>query len=159
VEDHGYDSRTGTFACGDPEKSIEDAKVQLPYGMNCEQCTLQWIYEAPGYGSLFQCSDISILAGIEEKQCQAECQNGGVCQDSMCYCAAGYFGEYCQHHGQPNMFYEPVRAEGKPAPEPPKPLQFEEQSNGGLGFFGWYFILFLIAIVLAAIVAVLAFLL
>lgn len=159
VAGHGYDSRTGSFECGEPNKSIEEAVVQLPIDTVCDECTLQWIYEAPKYGSLFQCSDISIIAGKEGKVCNGECKNGGVCQDGLCYCAAGYFGEYCTHRGKVNQFYEPVSAEGKPAPEPAKEMQFEDESNGGLGFFGWYFIILLIALVITAIVLALIWLL
>jgi len=156
---NGYDARTGTFQCGDPEKSIEEIKAQLPYDTSCQKCTLQWIYEAPGYGSLFQCADISILTDHDDQACSQDCVNGGVCQDGMCYCGAGYFGEICQHHGRPNQFYEPVKSEGKPQEEPVQPMMFEEeQSNGGLGFFGWYFILFLIAAALALILLALGYL-
>lgn len=54
VDGHGFNSRTGTFRCGDPKKAVEEAQVSIPSDISCEQCTLQWIYQAPGYGSLFQ---------------------------------------------------------------------------------------------------------
>jgi hypothetical protein len=85
VEGLDYNARTGTFECGNPEKAVEEAIVHLPRGETCEKCTLQWVYQAPGYGSLFQCSDISIINGKGELGCPAECKNGGVCQDSLCY--------------------------------------------------------------------------
>lgn len=158
VSGHGYDPRTGTFECGDPTKSIEEAEVQLPYDSSCDECTLQWVYEAPNYGSLFQCADISIIAGKKDVGCGGECQNGGVCQNNLCYCSAGFFGEYCQHHGKANQFYEPVSAQGKPKSQPDKPMQFEEKSSGGLGVFGWYFLLMLLALVIAGILAAIVFL-
>jgi hypothetical protein len=61
VEGKGYDAGTGKFKCGDEDSMIEEATVQLPYDSSCPDCTLQWIYEAPGYGKIYQCSDISIV--------------------------------------------------------------------------------------------------
>lgn len=157
IAGHGYDARTGTFDCGDPTKTVEEAKVQIPFDTTCTDCTLQWIYEAPGFGSIFQCADISILMDSKKDSCKGECLNGGVCQDGLCYCAAGYFGEYCQHNGKPNQFYEPVRAEGKPTMMAEKgPVT---KSDGGLGFFGWYFLLFFISLVIAGVVSALVYLL
>lgn len=158
VAGHGYDARTGTFNCGDPAKKVEEVKVQIPFDTTCTDCTLQWIYEAPGYGSLFQCADISIMSDPNKETCKGECMNGGVCQDNLCYCAAGFFGEYCQHYGKPNQFYEPVKAEGKPAPQPQAFVE-DRSSKGGLGFFGWYFLLFFLSLVIAGIICALVFLL
>lgn len=35
VEGNGYDSSTGKFKCGDPQKTIESATVRLPYDTSC----------------------------------------------------------------------------------------------------------------------------
>lgn len=119
--------------------------------MTCTDCTLQWSYKAPGYGIIYQCSDISIFNGSEMKDCEGDCLNDGICQDGMCFCSAGYFGPHCEHHGKPNQFYEPSennrRAVGAP-------MQFHEEidSSGGLGFFGGYFLLLLISLLIAAII-------
>jgi len=68
--------------------------AQLPGDMTCTDCTLQWAYEAPGYGTIYQCSDISIVTSDQMKDCDGGCENDGVCQDGKCYCSAGFFGEY-----------------------------------------------------------------
>lgn len=52
VESDSFNRRNGQFKCGSPDKTVEDAMVQLPTDMTCEDCTLQWQYEAPGYGKL-----------------------------------------------------------------------------------------------------------
>lgn len=157
VEGRNFNSRTGTFDCGDPQKTIEDATVIFPSNIACEQCTLQWVYTAPGYGSMYQCSDISILSGKPKKDdCPVDCRHGGVCQEGLCYCAAGYFGEACENRGQPNQFYEPV----KPTvmAEAPQPQRAEEKSSGGgWGFFSWYFLLLFLGLLIAGIIAAIIF--
>ena len=146
-----YDSRNGKFQCGDASKAVEEATVVFPSDVTCSECTLQWIYEAPGYGTLYEWSDISIVSGGQIKECLQPCKNDGVCVDGKCFWAAGYFGEACEFHGKPNMFYESVEP-GKTAP-----VTQNDNSGGGIGFFGWYFILFLIALVIAGIVMALAY--
>jgi len=37
--------------------------------------------------------------------------------------------------------------------EAPQTIEEPKEKSGGLGFFGWYFILFLLALLLAAILA------
>ena len=95
----------------------------------------------------------------EGNQCVIDCENNGVCLDGKCYCAAGYFGGHCQHTGKANQFYEAVEEE--PIPEEPEleaePVKTDTKSHHGLGFFGWYFLLFLISLILAAILAAVAY--
>ena len=95
----------------------------------------------------------------EGSQCVIDCENNGVCLDGKCYCAAGYFGGHCQHTGKANQFYEAVEEEPIPdEPEPDaEPVKTDTKSHHGLGFFGWYFMLFLISLILAAILAAVAY--
>ena len=95
----------------------------------------------------------------EGNQCVIDCENNGVCLDGKCYCAAGYFGGHCQHTGKANQFYEAVEEEPIPdEPEPDaEPVKTDTKSHHGLGFFGWYFMLFLISLILAAILAAVAY--
>jgi hypothetical protein len=81
VEGHGYDRSTGKFRCGDPDKAIEVVTVKLPYDTSCPDCTLQWIYDAPGFGKMYQCADISIVDADHREDCEGKCQNGGICEN------------------------------------------------------------------------------
>lgn len=72
VDSSTYDKNTGKFTCGSDEKTVEDIMAQLPSGMTCADCTLQWTYEAPGYGTIYQCSDISIMNESQVESCQKE---------------------------------------------------------------------------------------
>lgn len=51
---HGFDSSTGYFQCGDENATIEEVEVQLPYDNSCPDCTIQLVYDAPGYGKMYQ---------------------------------------------------------------------------------------------------------
>ena len=126
--------------------------VTLPKDIKCEDCTLQLSYEAPGYGIMYQCSDISIVDESEGSQCQVPCENNGVCQDGRCYCAAGYFGGHCENIGKPNQFYEAIKEE----PIQEEPIQEElaktnSKFGSALQIFGMYFIPLLISFLIAAI--------
>ncbi|CAI2362845.1 unnamed protein product [Moneuplotes crassus] len=157
VNVNDFNSRTGTFSCGDPQKTIEEATVVFPYDIYCERCTLQWIYNAPGYGSIFQCSDISLQSGeVRENECPVECINGGVCQDSLCYCAAGYFGESCENIGDPKQFYEPV-AHRYPLESPYSKSLSPSDTSGSMGFFGWYFLFLFLALLISGLIAAFCF--
>lgn len=81
VEGNGYDSGTGKFNCGDPKKIMEEVIVRLPYDTSCPDCVLQWVYDAPGYGKIYECSDISIVDKEHREDCDGKCQNGGVCEN------------------------------------------------------------------------------
>lgn len=54
VKGRGFDPGTGKFNCGDDDTAIESAIAQLPYDTSCPDCTIQWIYDAPGYGKMYQ---------------------------------------------------------------------------------------------------------
>lgn len=61
VVGYSFGVTNDAFPCGDPKKKIEEVAVKLPMDKTCEHCLLQWRYTAPGYGDLYQCSDISII--------------------------------------------------------------------------------------------------
>lgn len=37
VEGHNFNERSGTFSCGDPTKTVEEAVVTIPKDQTCEQ--------------------------------------------------------------------------------------------------------------------------
>ena len=131
-------TKNGKFECGDQSKEVEEIIVELP-NITCSEWTLQWIYEAPGYGTLYEWADISILNGGNAKEWTGKCQNEGVCVDGKCFWAAGYFGQFCDYHGMPNTFYESVDND----------ISYPINSNSGMSVIGWYFIILLIALLLA----------
>jgi hypothetical protein len=78
--------------------------------------------------------------------------------DGKCYCSAGFFGEYCQFKGTANQFYEPVPINGKRLDEHGQPTNFAEEDSGsgskssGWGFFSWYLLFFILALIHSAII-------
>jgi hypothetical protein len=78
VKGKGFDPGTGKFNCGNEDTAIESAVVQLPYDTSCPDCTIQWVYDAPGYGKMYQCADISVVDKEKREDCSPECLNGGV---------------------------------------------------------------------------------
>jgi len=160
VEGNGYDSRTGKFKCGDPHKTVETATVKLPYETSCPHWTLQWVYEAPGYGKLYQCADISIVDPDNREDCEGKCQNEGIWENRKCYWVAGFSGEFCEIEGKAPKDEE-ISGENE-AGENGETTEFAEQdgtpeteAKSGHGFFWYYFWGLLLALLLAAIICAL----
>lgn len=163
VEGHGYDSSTGKFKCGDKDASLETVKVQLPYDTSCPDCVLQWIYDAPGFGKIYQCIDISVLDKANREDCINKCKNGGICENKKCYCTEGFKGEFCEINIEAEQEAKKTELANKQSNNGKKssaqPVNFAEESNsksGGIGFFGWYFILLLISLIIIGIIFALA---
>lgn len=150
VDGHGFDKSTGKFICGESGELIEEVQVQLPYDTSCPDCTLQWTYEAPGYGIIYQCSDISIVDAENREKCEGGCLNGGICQEGKCYCVAGYSGKNCQIAAPPSQTPEKQTIQNIQA-EPAAP------NKGGIGIIGWYFIWLLISLLLAGLILLLVY--
>eukprot|EP00357_Protocruzia_adherens_P008280 CAMPEP_0115029364 /NCGR_PEP_ID=MMETSP0216-20121206/36951_1 /TAXON_ID=223996 /ORGANISM="Protocruzia adherens, Strain Boccale" /LENGTH=259 /DNA_ID=CAMNT_0002405923 /DNA_START=43 /DNA_END=822 /DNA_ORIENTATION=- len=84
----------GYFECG-RDIGYEGAVVELPEGLSCDNCTLQWIWQTED-GTMYQCADF-MIGGVDAITCVEDCQNDGVCVNGTCDCEDGYSGSYCQN--------------------------------------------------------------
>jgi hypothetical protein len=164
VEGRGYDSSTGKFKCGDRDSAIEIVKATMPYDTSCPDCVLQWVYDAPGYGLLYQCVDISVLDEAHREDCQGKCKNGGICQSKKCYCEEGYSGDFCEIETKAakeaekyDTATEKQQQARIAAIENNSSSHESSSSSSGIGFFGWYFILLLISLLVIGAILVLSY--
>lgn len=90
------DEYTGYFNCGNASGNPEGAEVVIPVGTDCAECTLQVAYNVPGFGEIYQCTDISTVKVEGTNDCDRACLNGGICFKGDCVCAKGFYGKYCE---------------------------------------------------------------
>lgn len=91
------------FPCG-RVSGYESAEYILPKAaVNNQGAVLQLEFETD-WGTTIQCSDIIIqkIHSILPAMCDPKCQNGGICQNSVCKCSKMFLGETCETRVTPN---------------------------------------------------------
>lgn len=90
------DQYTGYFNCGNTSGNPEGTEIVIPAGTDCAECTLQFAYNVPDFGEIYQCTDISTVKIEGTQDCDKPCLNGGICFKGECVCAKGFYGKYCE---------------------------------------------------------------
>lgn len=148
VDINNYSSSSGDFEWGNSNKLLESAKLKIPGDLNCEDCTIQFSYTVPGFGTLYQCSDVTAndkATKTTGKECKGGCKNSGICKNGEWFCQTGFYGINCEQIGRPPgasvQFHEEI-------------TETESDSSSGIGFFAWVFILFFLLLLLLCLGAV-----